>query len=59
MLSEEKKIAITTQIEPDLFVKVDETFYIRMLVNLISNAIYYGKAGGHILVSCYEQSGFS
>ena len=58
MLSEEKKIAITTQIEPDLFVKVDETFYIRMLVNLISNAISYGKAGGHILVSCYEQSGF-
>ena len=54
MLSEEKK----TQIEPDLFVKVDETFYIRMLVNLISNAISYGKAGGHILVSCYEQSGF-
>ena len=58
MLSEAKKIAITTQIEPDLFVKVDETFYIRMLVNLISNAIYYGKAGGHVLVSCYEQSGF-
>ena len=58
MLSEEKKIAITTQIEPDLFVKVDETFYIRMLVNLISNAISYGKSGGHILVSCYEQSGF-
>lgn len=58
MLSEGKKIAITTQIEPDLFVKVDETFYIRMLVNLISNAISYGKAGGHILVSCYEQSGF-
>ncbi|MBA2213274.1 sensor histidine kinase [Sellimonas intestinalis] len=58
MLSEEKKIVITTQIEPDLFVKVDETFYIRMLVNLISNAISYGKAGGHILVSCYEQSGF-
>lgn len=58
MLSEKKKIAITTQIEPDLFVKVDETFYIRMLVNLISNAISYGKAGGHILVSCYEQSGF-
>ena len=58
ILAGEKQIIINTQIEPELYASVDETFYIRMLVNLISNAISYGKAGGHILVSCYEQSGF-
>ena len=55
---EEKQIIINTQIEPELFASVDETFYIRMLVNLISNAICYGNEGGHILVSCFRQNGF-
>lgn len=58
ILAEEKQITINTQIEPELYASVDETFYIRMLVNLISNAIYYGKEGGHILVSCFRQNGF-
>lgn len=58
ILAEEKQITINTQIEPELYASVDETFYIRMLVNLISNAIYYGREGGHILVSCFRQNGF-
>ena len=40
LLAEEKGITLTSQIEPDLFASIDETFYIRMLDNLISNAIY-------------------
>lgn len=58
ILAREKGITITTQIEPELYALVDETFYIRMLVNLISNAIHYGKENGHILVSCYRQNDF-
>ena len=46
LLAEEKFISITTQIEPDLYAFADETFYIRMLSNLLSNAIYYGKEKG-------------
>lgn len=58
LLAEEKFISITTQIEPDLYAFADETFYIRMLSNLLSNAIYYGKEKGHILVSLIRQNGF-
>ena len=58
ILAEEKQITISTQIEPELYASADETFYIRMLVNLISNAIYYGREGGHIFVSCFRQNGF-
>lgn len=49
-LAEEKKIEIIKEIEPNLFACVDETFYIRMLVNLLSNAIAYGKLGGKIWI---------
>ena len=58
LLAEEKGITLTSQIEPDLFASIDETFYIRMLDNLISNAIYYGKENGHVLISCYRQKDF-
>ncbi|RHV36903.1 HAMP domain-containing protein [Ruminococcus sp. OM05-10BH] len=58
ILAGEKQIIINTQIEPELYASIDETFYIRMLVNLISNAICYGNEGGHILVSCFRQNGF-
>ena len=51
ILAEERRITIETKIEPDIYGFVDETFYIRMLVNLISNAIYYGNEGGHIFLS--------
>lgn len=58
LLAEEKGITLTSQIEPDLFASIDETFYIRMLGNLISNAIYYGKENGHVLISCYREKDF-
>lgn len=58
LLASEKGITLTTKIEPELFASVDETFYIRMLNNLISNAIYYGKEHGQILVSMYRQQNF-
>lgn len=51
MLAEEKQITVTGEIEPDLYAEVDETLYIRMLVNLISNSINYGKEGGHVWIT--------
>lgn len=54
MLAKEKNIHIHSEIEPDVYAWVDETFYIRMLINLISNAVYYGKPGGnvHVILRC-------
>lgn len=43
-----KEIQIIQNIEPDIFAFVDETFYIRMIVNLISNAITYSNKNGTI-----------
>ncbi len=56
MLAERKQIKVTGEIAPDLYAEVDETFYIRMLSNLISNGISYGREGGHVRV-CLSQQG--
>lgn len=55
MLAEEKQITVTGEIERDLYAEVDETLYIRMLVNLISNSINYGKVGGHVWIRLSRQ----
>lgn len=46
----EKNITIRANIEPDLYIEADETMMFRMLINLVSNAITYGKAGGQIKI---------
>ena len=45
------QIQIEAHIEPDIFAYIDETFYIRMIVNLLSNAIAYSKENGKIELS--------
>lgn len=55
ILATEKNIILTYETEPDIFASVDETFYIRMLSNLLSNAVGYGKVNGHVNVSLYRQ----
>lgn len=54
---EGRGIRIRTDISPDIFVRVDETFYIRMLVNLISNALRYSENNTQIEVSLCEKNG--
>lgn len=51
ILAEEHDITIQTRIEPDLYAQLDETLYIRMMDNLISNAVTYGKENGIIEVT--------
>ncbi|MGN0466476.1 MAG: sensor histidine kinase [Lachnospiraceae bacterium] len=43
-----KKITIQTNIAPDIFMMGDETLMIRFFMNLLNNAISYGKDNGHI-----------
>lgn len=52
MLSDEegRGIRIETQIRPDIYAWVDETFYIRILTNLISNARRYSRDRGRVEV---------
>lgn len=57
ILAEEKEIKITAKIEEGICAIIDESLYIRLLVNLISNSVSYGKRGGHTEVSlCREGS---
>lgn len=37
-----------TDIEPELFIQGDETLLIRFFMNLLSNAVTFGRIGGHI-----------
>lgn len=46
--AQEKNIHITLQKPDDLFMKGDQTLLLRMMMNLINNAINYGKSDGHI-----------
>lgn len=46
-----KKIRIEMSIDPEVYLHVDESFYIHMLVNLISNAVFYGNINGKVKIS--------
>lgn len=50
LLAREKGIEIVTEIQPGIRAMVDESFYIRLLVNLISNAVSYNRKFGHVWV---------
>ena len=36
--------------------QADESFFIRLLINLISNSLAYGREGGHTEVSLYREN---
>ena len=55
VLAEEKDIRILTDIQPDIYAQADESLYIRMLDNLISNAVSYGRKGGYVKVLLCEE----
>ena len=46
----EKQITIETDIQPDVMLCADETLMMRFFINLLSNAIAYGKPGGRVLL---------
>ncbi len=50
-----KNISIETDIQPDLLIRADETMILRLLINLLSNSITYGKENGRTLLSLKAQ----
>lgn len=50
-LAEKKSITITKETERDIYIRAEETMIMRMLINLIENAIQYGKENGHINIT--------
>ena len=50
-----KRIKIITEIEQEIVIRGDETMLVRFFVNLIQNAISYGKEDGWIRVSLKRQ----
>lgn len=51
-------IEIQQEIEPDLMWRVDETLFLRLWMNLISNSIKYGKEGGFVRVILKHEGDF-
>lgn len=49
--AEKRGIQIDAQIQENLTAQVDEIQWMRLMINLISNAIRYGRENGHIRVS--------
>ncbi len=47
-IANEAKISLLSEIENDIFIVADQTLLIRMLANLLQNAVTYGKENGHI-----------
>lgn len=46
-----RHIQFHMEIVPDLFASVDETAYFRLLINLLSNAVTYGRDYGNVWIS--------
>ena len=53
-IAKEQDIEIQTEIEPELYLTADQTLIIRLLGNLLENAVNYGNSGGHIWVSAWK-----
>lgn len=49
-----KEISVHCNIAPNLSIKGDEIAIVRMLINLVENAVRYGKEGGNIWLSLCE-----
>lgn len=53
--AEHKNITIIPDIEEGIIIEADQTLIMRMLINLVSNAIKYGKNGGYIKVTLKQK----
>ena len=48
--AETKNITIFSEITPDIYANIDESMMMRVFINLLSNAVTYGKTNGKIYV---------
>lgn len=49
-------IELKSDVSPQLFIEADQTLMMRMLMNLITNAITYGKKGGFVYIQLYRDN---
>ncbi|MDL2236963.1 HAMP domain-containing histidine kinase [Christensenellaceae bacterium OttesenSCG-928-K19] len=50
-------IAIKTELQPGLHIYADELLLMRMIINLVDNAIRFGKKGGYIRLTLEKEDG--
>lgn len=56
-MAEHKQIRINQDIEKELFITGDELMMMRFFINLVSNAIQYGRTGGTVWISLKKENG--
>lgn len=54
-LSGEKRITITSDSEQELYVWGEQTAFTRIFMNLVTNAVQYGKKGGHVWLKAWKE----
>lgn len=57
IMSSNKNIEFLADIENDVFINADQTLIMRMLINLMSNAVQYGKKYGKVSISLHRING--
>lgn len=58
-VAETKNITVEADIKEDIFVTGDETMIIRILLNLMDNAVKYGKEGGKVKLSLVNEGEYA
>ncbi len=58
-LASERGISFYKRIQPGVSVHGNESLLIRMVLNLVENAVKYGRRGGNITVELTTQNGFA
>lgn len=54
--AQEKNITLESEVEPNLMMNGNETLFMRLMVNLVNNAIKYGHRNGWIRVRLYQKN---
>lgn len=55
-VAEEAGIALETRVEPGVWLKADPALLTRLAVNLLGNAIRYGRPGGHAWLTLADEA---
>lgn len=57
IMAGKKNIEFLDDIDSDIYINADQTLIMRMLINLISNAVQYGKQDGNVKISLHRIDG--
>jgi signal transduction histidine kinase len=55
--AEERGIRLITKLDRHIIIKGDQTQLLRLIINLVSNAITYGKEKGFVMLELYRDQG--